>query len=982
MTCYIGSLAGGRDIGRIRVISASATTIIIAENSYSWINGWFLTVAKYHEPWTIFPRIVLDDDNIPTTYRDYDIAYTDQNQYMQPVINMGPHYAGFLDSLVSGTYEQVWYSSSGTFDPTVGGGITSYDWEFEGGMPASSSAANPGWIEYTGSGYYLTRLRAVTDDGKTGTAFRHIMILDRPGGSGTNEPVKAWGFRGFDGDRESGGYTVGIWLREAAGLTAITEGSLIVIFSEDWEGNDPVTKIGANAENRGQILYSGYVLEDTTYWNPITSRLEFETASITGRMGELATYAHVTKSAVNATVWTELRDQTVDRAVISFLRWFSTVLEVHDFAQTGDTKWLKWTDFERGSLYESINNFLMNALLARMVSDRQGKIWAEVDERVVPTGSARQANDHMQEVLDVSNSDWRGEISIPRRFESELAYLEMGGINYSGPSETGGIAAFLAGAPGNEVPDYFGSVERAQGLVVSNQLQLNELVGYAFGMRNSDYPEVTIPIAGDYRFLDIAPQHRILVTVAENDTHRGIVWTQKPFIPQEISYQWLPQFQSLLMELGLAEETGGEPGFGSAATILIPPDPPYSIPDLPDWKLPDFPPTMPPIPEIPPIEFPPSSGNLVYYLLGSTLVRTRNFWDTDPDWEIINTTGTVGGGQAFQLDPFDPVNSAMLMTYKGSGADDDLGPYIYRTSNLNSANPTWTEVWGKADNLAHLPHSQRKCYDLKPSYLRSGEWYMANRERALGGGPGYRPMRTSDSGGSWSRIWGGIPNSNAADASITPSKGDSHGGLIVWMKTGAKDIWRSANRGGFWVARADMDAAGGQIYTMWGLDAANYAVCGDQHSPPVNAFEIWVTTNGANFWSNITPVFDGAEWGLIRHDNGPAQPAHRFFSSPNSANWYAFLRKQNSVQHIFASRPGVGGNWAVHHRFLGNIEMADANLGNELQFYARGTSTDFEIMGSLDGGYNWLDKEGDLAAVLGQAVDNYGSTGIQVVWTV
>ncbi|KKK91031.1 hypothetical protein LCGC14_2717050, partial [marine sediment metagenome] len=428
-----------------------------------------------------------------------------------------------------------------------------------------------------------------------------------------NEPVKAWGFRGFDGDRESGGYTVGIWIREAAGLTTITEGSLVVIFSDDWEGNNPVTKISANAENRGHILYSGYVLEDTTYWNPITSRLEFETASITGRMEELATFATSIESKTNALTWTELRDMTVDRAAIHMMRWHSTVLEVHDYAQTDDTKWVKFADFERGTLYESINNWLMNTLLARMVSDRQGKIWAEVDARVTPTGSDRQVNNYMQEVLDMSNSDWRGEIAIPRRFESELAFLEMGGINFSGPSETGGIAAFLAGAPG-EAPDYFGSVERVQGLVVSNQLQLNELVGYAFSMKNSVYPEVDVPIAGDYRFLDIAPQHRVLVSVAENDTHRGIVWTQKPFIPQEISYQWLPQFQSLLMDIGLAEETGGEPGFGAAATIEIPLEPPYDQYDLPDWEI-ELPPIIPPDPWFPPTEYPPSTGNLVYYYL-------------------------------------------------------------------------------------------------------------------------------------------------------------------------------------------------------------------------------------------------------------------------------------------------------------------------------------------------------------------------------
>ncbi|KKL44924.1 hypothetical protein LCGC14_2360840, partial [marine sediment metagenome] len=52
MTCYIGVTAGSREIGHIRIISATDTTIELAENSYSWTDGWFLTVVQYHEPWT------------------------------------------------------------------------------------------------------------------------------------------------------------------------------------------------------------------------------------------------------------------------------------------------------------------------------------------------------------------------------------------------------------------------------------------------------------------------------------------------------------------------------------------------------------------------------------------------------------------------------------------------------------------------------------------------------------------------------------------------------------------------------------------------------------------------------------------------------------------------------------------------------------------------------------------------------------------
>jgi hypothetical protein len=977
MTCYIGTLAGGRDIGRIRIIYANDTTITIAENSYSWINSWFLTVVQYHEPWTVFPRITLPDDNIPVFYKDYDILYTDQNQYMQPVINMGPHYAGFLDSLVSGTYEQVWYTSSGTFDPTVGGGIYSYDWEFEGGMPAGSTGSHPGWVEYTGSGYYLTRLRVVTNDGKTGTAYRHIMIFDRPGGSGANEPVKAWGFRGFDGDRESGGYTVGLWIREAAGLTTITEGSLVVIFSDDWEGNDPVTKISANAENRGQILYSGYVLEDTTYWNPVTSRLEFETASITGRMGELATFATSIESKTNAMTWTELRDMTVDRAAIHMLRWHSTVLEVHDYAQTEDTKWVKFADFERGTLYESVNNWFMNTLIARMVSDRQGKIWTEVDARVTSTGSERQATGHMQEVLDMSNSDWRGEISIPRRFESELAYLEMGGLNFSGPSSTGGVAAFLAGAPG-EAPDYFGSVERAQGLVVSNQGQLNELVGLAFAMKNAVYPEVTAPLAGDYRFLDIAPQQRLLVTVAENDTHRGIVWSQKPFIPQEISYQWLPQFQSLLMDVGLAEETGGEPGFGSAATILIPPDPPYDTPDDPDWEI-EIPPIIPPDPWEPPDDVPPSDGNLVYLMMSDgILARTENYFAASPSWETVGTAGVTGAMTAFRLDPFDRINSAMILTRVESGPDDIKGGRIYRTSNLSAASPAWSEVWGVTENLALLPHGQRDLYDLKPKWNTAGQWFVTGRDKSLGSNHLIWVFRTDDYGGSWLEKTNGILPGNPGGSSLALSPWDNSLWALIQEHT-----FLSVNGGDWWVKKAITDGDnGGRIFPLVERPTPLYAICGGDDANPADGgmHLILLTDDGGVTWEDISPSYKGYQWHLQR--NAPQQRAEYFISHPANITWYAVLKEApagaSAHNPIFVSRASEAGSWVILHEFAGGVDIFGYNPTNPLLFYTKGGG--FDMSGSQNGGLTWTDQEGDLAVALGYDPASKNGIAIQASW--
>jgi len=149
--------------------------------------------------------------------------------------------------------------------------------------------------------------------------------------------------------------------------------------------------------------------------------------------------------------------------------------------------------------------------------------------------------------MELTRQDWRGNMDIQVAHDDVLSYLEMGGIAYSGPSNTGTSEAFLAGAPG-DAPSYHGGVERISGLVLEGQTQLNELVGLAWARANTDYPEVTIPMAGDYRVFDIAPQERVLLTLASEDTYRGITWNQKPFIPQSIRYNYNSAGQFVQME--------------------------------------------------------------------------------------------------------------------------------------------------------------------------------------------------------------------------------------------------------------------------------------------------------------------------------------------------------------------------------------------------------------------------------------------------
>lgn len=982
MTVYIGTTQGSKDIGRIRLRSATANTLSVAENAISWVNGWFLTVVRYFEPWGVFPRIVLDDDNVPVFYKDYDIAYANQNQNMDPVICMGPNHAGFLtlgDAQPTGTH-LVWYTSSGSYNPTPGGTLSSYQWHFEGGNPTGSTAAHPGWVTYTGAGQYVTSLTIQTSEGVQFTGRRHISILARPDEPGPFHPVSAWGLTDLEGSRESGGYEGTVWVREPVNPEDIVDGALVLIFSESYEGGVQ-GKIGANAENRGEMFFCGYILEDSIRYDAETRMVDFNIGGITARMSELFTFSHALDDKRNASSWTDLRLMTLDRAMVHFLRWHSTVLAVTDFCPTNDADSVEFIDFERGDLYDSVSQLVGDAVIGQVVADRQGKIWSEVNASLQPTGTSRQVFGHMQSVIEVTRQDWRGEISIDRRPDGETSYVELGGIAYSGPI-TGTTNAYLSGAPG-AAPDYFGSAERVSGLIITSQDQLNVLSGLAFAKANPLYPNVSVPLAGDYRFLDIAPQQRVEMTVQPGDTFRQISWSRKPFIPESITFEYQADAQVLLMDVELAEETHGPPG----DTVLIPVEPPYDNLILPDWDI-DFPPIIPPNPEIPPVEPPPGPGNLVYMLGGGRIFRSRNFGPTGttwgeitPDWIGTNVTGTPS---LLRLSPNDPLNTAYLLT------KCTHRPYIYRINNLNAATGSiaYTEILEPTDLSFWTAWSldQASVYDFSVSPISENLIWVVGRNNLLGQ---VRVAKTLNAGGSWVEASGTInQNLNANNWKIIASSKSIADAVI---KTSA--VWMTLNQGSTWTRV---------------INAGSFYGVHDLHVPedgnPSDQIYFYGNQNGANppfAWTidrgstnfDLRPLFDGNYWGFDR-SGGNHGVMDLVLTHPLDGNAIiALLQRdtpaQNNPTILFLSANGAyGGSASFFPRYqfprrAWPIAWHATNVLVMAAISAGGGGDDNAIWSSRDGGLSFTDITSTWEASFGEFDSLFGSGERQImfVWT-
>lgn len=553
----VGTAPGDDDIGRIRVRSASAGSLVVAENSHiEWANNQYLTVLNFIDIEAIYPRIISDPNNDENVifYKDYDIPYTNQNSVLGTFVCMGPHRAGWVG-------EDMYWSSSGTYN--VRGENLSYHWAFGGGTPSTYDGPTPGLVTYNTPGHYKTRLIVSgTSAGSTDTGYRFVSIYDRPG-EGDQVPIVDWEMSDLNGSRDSGGYVARIKIRDTT-VANIQDNSLVVIFSEDYYGSTKKS-LGGNAENCSSIFFVGYILKGSISYNYQDNYVEFSVGSVSEVMKVSEGFSVSCEDKATPTTWFEIQNLSVQRAIYHYLRWHSTVLKVADFQYMDDDRIHQYLDTDRNSLYDAINSFLSSGVVGKMVADRQGKLWGEIDVRA--TWNARSAFPIAFSTF--SNIDWMGTPTLEERTYSEMSFLEMGGIAYNGSGiASGSSTALLASAPG-EAPRYHGRLSRQEGLILNNQLQLNRIVGAVFAYENSRFPSLSLDLRGNYSNMDIAPNEVIWLDLAATDTPRGIVLTNEPFHVTSMSWRYIAERQFRGASAYFAQVVNGITG----TAIHVPPIP-------------------------------------------------------------------------------------------------------------------------------------------------------------------------------------------------------------------------------------------------------------------------------------------------------------------------------------------------------------------------------------------------------------------------
>lgn len=550
-TLLVGSSAGARNAGKVRVKSITSSVITVAENSdIKWENDLYLTVINYFDVWPIFPRIIQNPSDAEQVifYKDYDIAYSNQNDNPGVFFNIGPHRAVFIEPETSNA--QLYYSASGTYP--LGNSITSYDWTFEGGNPATSSANTPGTVVYTGSGHYLTTLQ-VSGSGFNETAYRYVSVYDRPN-AGTNIPIQKWELSELAGSRGEGGWRATIRVNE---VIDIQEGSIVVLFADEWYGTTKKS-LGGNAPNASQTKFVGYVMDNSIRYNYKESSVSFEVGSITQIMKEMEGFAIELQSKASPSTWYEMADVSGKKAAYHYWRWHSNIITLSDIEWIGEDYLIQYFDSDRESIFDAVDSFLRTTYLGSVVSDRQGKMYLEIDAYARPDATGTYTP-----LFTLDDDDWIETPEITEQRYLPLSYAEFGGIAYSGVV-TGSYVPLQAEMPGT-APAYRGGVDRRQGLALLGQDQLNQLVGNFYTHENAQFPNINIQFKGNYSNLDIAPQEALQANISASDTIRGVA-IDAPYIPTNLVMSHNPNNKTLLVRGVLTVLTSGEAG----STIVIP----------------------------------------------------------------------------------------------------------------------------------------------------------------------------------------------------------------------------------------------------------------------------------------------------------------------------------------------------------------------------------------------------------------------------
>jgi hypothetical protein len=653
MTAYIGSTAGAWDKGLVRIRGIDSLKAYIGETAdINFANDDHLTIVDDFGLWA---KPILVSAGVP--YMDGGIAYSDQHSNWLPLPRMGSHRVGKL----TGATISFAFDFSGSYVPLSS--ISAYSTSSPTASGISGGSTSTPTVSFDETGWHTVYLTITAANGKTFFGVRYVFVWNDE-----DPPPEVFFPSSPRGDVDSGGWEASIALYEGADTSAIRERALVILFREDHYG-DTAEEIGP-IEGAENIEFIGWIGgREEIEWNPEAGSVSFVAYGAHYWLGKIPAWPDgVEYTTGSPSAWTQIKNLTVDLGLYHFLHWRTTAPRIMDIYFSADTRFSKEVGSLAGDIWSQIREIAFDQIYARPLVNSYNQLYIEVHPQLVPTGSRSWPT-----VQTIEKRDWIQPIELDRITTEELSILDLSGVAIN---SAGKGSAFFALAPGHS-HSHYGQTEAQPRRLLASQAQANIQAGLFRSWRNNPFGPIPVKLTGNNKLIDIAPRSKCLISIAADDTPRGISYSGG-LLPLSVERVFDVRSGYLRTDVTFEAETfeglatvGDFPGSGD---VSIPPLP--SLPPLPPIDI-ILPGTSEPTPE--------GTQSVLLHTSTYGFLYSSNFNDAAPDWIAVNAgLDSVGFGG-------DPENYGVFMYVTPSGVF-----YVGRT-----------KVVSNTDYLVYSPYIAR-----------------------------------------------------------------------------------------------------------------------------------------------------------------------------------------------------------------------------------------------------------------------------------
>lgn len=719
-TIEFGTTAGAKDVGVSRVRKpVSGSTMFIAETALAALkieNNIFFTVYDEIRPWAKLPRLVgvKNNSNLITSfteYHDYDRAYSDQNDDIQPIViisrsatsRRSPEPAGMVD--VGQIYRTLSLSAFFSHAAADGGvSIASYSWSVGDctitvGGPTSQTITLQAPI-----GFRLIKLTVVDSNGTSASMYFPIWAHD-------DTIYPPYDNFTVTADTRSTGRVMSFeFFGEDDYLADVYEGQLMCYWEE--ASNPPYTAMPDDyiSSFMGWATRDSEELKlfDRTTYRLDVAGTQFWLNSFSGFAQKLKETGPL--GTVNRWFKFPFSTLTVDRTTHYILREYTNILKLANFHWSGITNRVQAEEWKKASVWQQITELQAGNEQCQVVCDSLGAIWVRNKYEYLDLAD-RVGVDI---IVNLDKQDWTDAqgLNITYEYANKINIVNASGSKVN-PSTNKNVLQF-AKAPGL-VPAQSGNDDempfqrlRAAGSIV----KLCKLAGNHWAALNNPRGEVTLELVGNYDFAEIAWGEPVTITWVDNSL-RGTVVNTEEFIITNISVSHSNEKGTAPKTITwtLKQATVGEPGIQ-----YFPPktDGKTTLPSIkfPKINIPNYTPSDW-------VNLPPSVPGVGIFTGGASgdfLYRATDF-NSLGTFERVNM-GLAGFGACFKVDPYSPL-------YLGTGTTVNgwvlTTTNIYRIVDIFAVSPTIMNV-RTLDNVINFAVHDNSL--LMNASLRLPSWVM------------------------------------------------------------------------------------------------------------------------------------------------------------------------------------------------------------------------------------------------------------------